>query len=249
MLASINGPQNNIVNAVEFSYGTWQELRFHLTNKADQIVSEYDNPEEDAHYPEVWISYDLKIPSNYFHRSSSSMKNNKGFASLWQGHYSPEVKLQGIIEWWPTPSGNSELSLNIHGHKRNFDFVDLRYKSLHHNPEGSLAFLPEQFGKWVNVGLHWKAPTAHGAKDGIFEFYVDGQLKARMTGVDYQKRNPQTSGPIGFNKGYILGYHNSGYEEQTIFYVTNFRIGTAKLGVIDEIVSPPVAPAGFTTNN
>lgn len=225
-IVSVPGPQGPNVNAIEFTYGTWQEAGFCLTESISQTMTAIDDPDNDSHYPEVWLQYDMFVPANYTHASNlNSIVNNKGFASMWQGTYSPEVKLQGVTEWWPKPDGYSEISVNIDGHKRGFDYVAPSHQSTYYKPNACLAFIPADLGNWITFTFHWVAPSGHQTMDGEWEFYRNGTLIGRMTGINFDKRNPQTSGPIGFNRGYFLGYHNSGYAAETTFYITNVKFG------------------------
>jgi len=247
-IVAVNGPSGNTVDAIQFTYGTWQEVRFHLTESVNQVI-EYDNANTDVQYQSVWISYDMLVPENYHHRSTNSTVNNKGFLSLWQDGYSTQAKCQGQIEWWPTAEGNSEMTMNVGGHKRNYSFVDPAYISTTYYPEAAAAFdLSKDRGKWRNFGFYFYAGSQSGARDGIYEFYVDGKLKARMTGINYQRN--VSSDPLGFNKGYLLGYHNSGYDEQTTFHITNFKFGDSKEGVIPpptDAKSPASPPSGISS--
>lgn len=222
----VTGPQGTTVNAWRAQYGTWQEARFHLTNSISQVISDA-NADTDVQYDEVWISYDMLVPANYAHRSPGGSDNNKGFVSLWQDAYSDQAKCQAQIEWWPEAGGTSEMSVNVGGHWRDFNtFVDPAYVTDAVGYDGCKAFLNSDFGTWKNFTFYFYAGSVTGANDGIFEFYVDGQLKGKITNMDME-RNPSETDPLGFNKGYLLGLHNSGYDEPTNYYITNFKFGTA----------------------
>jgi len=227
-VVDVTGPTGSTVKALEYNYGIFQEVRFHLTESVNQVIASAD-ADTNVQYNEVWIEFDMFVPSNYTHRntngSSGATYNNKGFLSLWQDEYSVNAHCQGQIEWWPKPDGNSEMTLNVGGHKRNYDYVHPDYVSTEFNADAAAAFvLPSDRGQWRNYRFRMYAGSAHLAGDGVFEFYVDNELKARMIDINYQ-RNPSASDPLGFNKGYMLGYHNSGYADLTTFYITNFKFG------------------------
>jgi hypothetical protein len=106
MIEDITGPDGNTVKALTFTFGRWQEIRFHLTKSIDEQRT--DQNISDTYYKEVWLSYDIFIPSNYYHRGSGEgveAGNNKGFFYLWHGPYeSSQTQTSTSLQWWPSSS-------------------------------------------------------------------------------------------------------------------------------------------------
>ena len=79
---------------------SWSEQRFRL-GKA---------------YKEIWISYDIRIPENYYHRKvANGSSNNKGFLMLWAGDYSNPSGFKLGTEFWPEADGVSTASIRLSG--------------------------------------------------------------------------------------------------------------------------------------
>jgi len=187
-----------------------------------------------GHYPEVWIRYDIYIPTNYTHRQNSDSSNNKGYLSIWSGNYSsPNGPLLGLNFW---PKGNSTGPAS--------------YASLHQFGMGldqhawsamPNAIEPEDRGKWIRIVLRFKYASAAN-NDGIAEAWKtrDGQRQKIMSitnGAWY--RSGQSA---GFDQGYLLGWANSGFSETTVFYIDNFAISTdSLLSDLPVVPNPPTA--------
>lgn len=87
---------------------------------------------------------------------------------------------------------------------------------------------PDDCGTWMEFIFHVKMATARGADNGIIEVY---QKKEGETG--FTLLISETDADIGpaaedveftqFAQGYFIGYSNSGYDEETSFYVSQFR--------------------------
>lgn len=260
-IVRIIGPNGTDVNAIEFTYGTWQEVRFHLTSSEDEIRTR--NGLSNTSYDTVWISYDMSVPSNYKHRSSGGAggHNNKGFLTLWQGAYDGNAQNFVVLQYWPANNRSNEvdrsiLSATIDGSLYVWkDIANISHRTT--NPvtrssteiarfEGShglYAFLPEDYGKWVNYTFGLFAGSSPGAQDGWIEVYKNGALVGKMVNINFQRNH--FNGKSGFDRGYLLGYHNSGYDEQTTFHITNFKFGTSREDFIDDTDPAANSPANF----
>lgn len=246
-VVTVEGPDGKPVNAIEFSYGTWQEYRFHLTESLEEARTE--NGASDVAYPELFVRYSLFVPGNYRHRSSggSGAHNNKGFLTLWKHSYTDGV-VHTRTEWWPTPDGRSQLSLVAKsggGHDRGLDVVGEMYQIDDTNK--AYAFTRDEYGTWVHYVFRVRVASGPQAGDGLFEIYTDGTLTRAWYGKDIWPAdgNPANA---GYDRGYLLGYHNSGYDSTTVFYLTDFAVGTTpgsvglrRLGTVD-VSRRPGAP-------
>ena len=256
---SVVGPDGvNSVNAYRFAFGRWIELGFTLTSSIDEVRSaELDS---DTTYPEAWMSYDVFVPANYTHqrfdngaidegtsREVQGGANNK-VIYLWNGSYEGRDNGTGSaigIQSFPSDfttevfgkSSQSTFHGGYHGHTQTYVHPDYRlgprksgYEYLGPNDIANL-FLDSQLGTWVNLKLGMKAESAIGAADGWFSRYNNGVLAAHQENITTLWGLSKTNNKLGFDRGYIWGYANSGFQETTTLYLTNFKFGTTDEGV------------------
>lgn len=185
-------------------------------------------------YPDLWVRYDLYVPSNYTHRSDPPSSNNKGFLYVWSGDYGrPDGPGMGP-NLWPNSDGTSNASHYVWG-----PGLDRHYYEM---PK---AIEAADRGKWVRIVVHYKyaSPTNN---DGIAEIW---KTRDGVTEKILNIRNGAwyVPGQSGFNRGYLLGWANSGFTEQTVFYIDNIAFSTQSLLGGDEPTQPtPSPPAGLS---
>jgi hypothetical protein len=89
-----------IYKATDPKYDSWAEQPFSLGK----------------FYKDIWFSYDMLIPQNYFHRKNpGDGSNNKGFLMLWGGDYGNPTGFKLGTEFWPNPDGSSYASVRLSG--------------------------------------------------------------------------------------------------------------------------------------
>lgn len=202
--------------ALEFTYpadpeplpsgyeGSWSEQRFRLG----------------GNYPELWLAYDLYVPANYFHRNRA---NNKAFAYLFSGGYGNDELTGPLLATNFWPDGNSGNSLLSHWYRS-----PVLPAGRHVWPDDgawtdSRGISLSDRGTWLRVVVHAKyASTANN--DGVFELWVNGVEKIRITNGDWYVPNQ-----IGFDQGYLLGWANSGFAQETKFYIDNIVFSTSEV--------------------
>lgn len=164
---------------------------------------------------EVWIEFMLYVPANYTHRNESP--NNNKFFRIWGDNYSSANKVGAST----TRSGDaSALSF------------EYNYKTW---GDGTLGFGPSSvagarsptttFGgpefrdRWTRVRVHARHVSAENADDAILQLWFDDTMVLDFRNV------PQKYDPLRpfWNAGYLLGWANSGFTDETIFYVDNVK--------------------------
>lgn len=195
---------------------SWAEQRFTLGKR----------------YSEIWVSYDIRIPDNYYHRTASvGTSNNKGFLMLWGGDYSKPTSPKMGVEFWPNEdgSGNSTASVRLSG---------VGYDKHYWKACPNIVTLSDR-GKWIKIVVHAKVPTVSN-NDGIYQLwkvYDDGKVVQACNLVDSEG---YVATNAGFDSGYILGWSNSGYKDETVFYVDNFKVTTTPFGMLPKAPSSAV---------
>ncbi len=163
-----------------------------------------------GNYSELWIKYDLYVPTNYYHRNDGGTTNNKGIVTLWNGSYNSPTQFLGF-EQWATSDGSSSLTYHPivgssdRGHTRtNTLFVD-RSKDL---------------GKWIEFIVHIKLASPSN-NDGIIRVWKHTEGYDREQIVNVTNLNNYTPTANYFSTGYLLGWANSGFSETTKMYIDN----------------------------
>ena len=213
-------------------------LRFHFAG----VPIEEDGMSELRFYlpgpaSELFISYDLYIPENYYHRDTGyGSMNNKSLFQLWSGNYGAVASNVFIgVEQWPTLPGSGEATGDSFPSIRmgsNGDDLGHTYGSRLDFGEGEHIMRVQDRGTWQNYSAYVKLSDQDNA-NGIVEIYRNGELVVRKTNIDnYSQRGNF------LDRGYLLGWSNSGYTEDTVFYVDNFSISNE-----DGRLPPPNAPS------
>lgn len=252
-------------NAARFFYpgsssltaDAWSELSFDLNS--------------DHKIKELWIRYDLFIPANYKHRVTGGSENNKGLAMLWGEQYtSPSVR-SSFNFWpsemrftaEAADAGDSFITTESTrngwstGHRwskqqQGDDFrtgIDVGEDSRRDTDESSDA------GRWVAfymaVRLSDVAPDPADQKRGNGLMAVwKCTLPCGLTELNSENalvyndelNNWADSESRNFlEHGYLLGWANSGFDEDTVFYMDNVVFATTKEDLL-QLNGEPATP-------
>ena len=179
-----------------------------------------------VHYEDIWVKYWIRVPVNFNHGSL----NNK-FLSLWVG--SGGYDTYGTVTWQTRPDGSGGARLV---------YQDGGVLS---GERGATAFIsyPSDQGRWMEVVARVKAATSSSAEDGIIQFYRrwDGDIEWEKI---HEKLNANTwnpaSGSQGISHGYLMGWANGAYTENTEFLLNDFKLSESSL--LDAGAPPPMSP-------
>jgi len=163
--------------------------------------------------------------SAYVHGS-----NNK-FATLWSGNYSGG----------PTTGGGGTLDVEYEGEldpvvAGAYEDTVLSCKSTETDTSPQTANLKSAAtplapaidqqtdpGTAIKYDFHWKRASADGVDDGVCEVFKNEVLVYGR----YDLPNYDTTMNY-FERGYLLGYSNSGFDENTKFGISRFRVFDSK---------------------
>lgn len=145
--------------------------------------------------------------------SGKYLSNNK-FSALWTGTYGGSNGLC-VFEYWPQYSDYT----NIDGNRAQnmFGSTDTHGTQSNVASDGpDVQFL--KAGETHEYTIHRRKSSAEGVSDAVAELWEDGVLiYYDRNGLNFHSVNNY------FSKGYLLGYANSGFEEQTDFYITKYE--------------------------
>jgi len=181
------------------------ELFFDVTNSAGTAPSE------------VWFEWYHYVPTNFTMRSDGYNWNNKLFA-IWAEDYSTSGDVQMVFEFAGSGSTTEVRALMMTG---TGDAANVAaYKT------GSPVFTTAMAGTWVRMRIHLKVGTAAGNFDGVAELWRDEELIYRATDLDWY----YTGGANYLRQGYLMGNANTGYDNDTYFYIDDFKVYTTDPG-------------------
>lgn len=171
-----------------------------------------------SNYDDIWIRYSLYVPDNYRHRSQASIgesDNNKGFLYLWSDDYgSPSGPGMGPNLWPNDDESSASFYYWGPGLDRHLGVI----------PE---AIVAEDRGQWVTVTMHYRY-ASEGAADGVAEIWKErGGVVEKI--CDVQDGDWYVAGQPGFDRGYIFGWANSGFDDETSLRVDDFVASTSPL--------------------
>ncbi|ALC16847.1 polysaccharide lyase [Desulfuromonas soudanensis] len=156
---------------------------------------------------DIYIQYYIKFPSNYLHRIDSP-SNNK-FIRLWTETYSDVGQI-----------GASAMRGNLSN-----IFAEAQQWECGPIGEGNLttswSLTPSDLGKWLRFEWRFKPDTGSG--NGAIEFWVDGIKKFSYTNLNL------CDAPY-LKNGYLMGWSNSGFAEQTDIYIDDVTFSTNYIG-------------------
>ena len=170
---------------------------------------------------QLWVDFQLYVPSNYVHRDGPSSDNNK-FFRLWGDDYNAANKV-GCSTY--LESSESRIY---------YEYVYYTYTNQVGRGPGGVPGArsdPVDFatgdyvsmvGTWTRIRLHFKMPTA-AQTDGEFRMWYGNTLVETFTSIPgkYDSAIPY------WNTGYFLGAANSGFTDNTDFFIDDVVLHTA----------------------
>ena len=195
-------------NALSGNYS----MRFRFP--ADEFMAEQRFNLGGNSYEDIWISYAVRVPENFKHGSL----NNK-FLSVWPNQYDRS----GTVTWQTRPDGDTGGA--------QFVYQDGGVTS---GETGWTPFItyPNDQGRWMQVIARVKSATGPDANDGVIEFYVKWEDEENFQKI-HEKLNADTwddSADVqGISQGYLMGWANDAYDENTEWLLDNFVVSTDSL--------------------
>lgn len=137
---------------------------------------------------------------------------------IWQGDYGSMATGNMIdLEYWSSNRGNSVLSYyptKDHG----------AWRAGHTTSNNLMIDKETDNGKWIEIIIHLKV-SGPSNDNGIIHIWKNGEEFWHVTDLpNYSK--------LGFNYfqyGYLLGYSNSGYTEETTFYIDDVVLSESEI--------------------
>lgn len=179
--------------------------------------------------PDVWVSYRMRVPANYFHRSDSP-SNNKGFLYAWDAgssdsYGSPHVGMGPNL--WANGDGTSHMTHYVWGRNSYGDKHFWTDESASYYPNGRGIIERADLGKTMTVVVHYKYASAAN-NDGVAEIWkVRDGVAIKL--LDIQRGAWYSVGQKGFGSFYVLGWANSGFDQRTEIQVDDLKISAREI--------------------
>lgn len=189
-------------------------------------------------YPELWISWDLLVPSNYNDRGGG---NNK--VMIVYNDFTGNTTFVDFESWsYGQIPGSNYLNVQYKYNGVNHDFAGT-YNSpvkVDFNPFGrDFRYIEpaKDAGKWLHMVFHMKLATSAAAADGLTEVWKNGQKI-----VEHRNIPNFNTTANHFSGLYLLGWANTGFDQDTYFYLDNFKISDRPMQTsLGPIPNPPSA--------
>ncbi len=181
---------------------SWTEQRFN-----------WDEPQ-----PELWMSFWLRVPTNYAHPKVEGAGDNQKLFRLWMDAYGQKGDGTTVgMEFRGNGSGGSYFYAKIAGG----------------GDKGAAPFIniPGDRGRWMHLVVHVESESIPGENDGLMKVWRKWEGDS-----DYTKTHDFRGQPInlsstkkGFASGYLMGWANADYPVDTEFLIDDFELGTSPL--------------------
>lgn len=208
-------------HSIRFSFGpdapgkdSWSEQRFVAKPEGEGMQ-------------QMWLEYMLFIPANFKMRYDGGPINNK-FVYLWAEDETADDGQQETLIEVQKPGGFTIPEDSLEGNVRLAVVVD-------HDDDGNpiLGSAVRQHvtitqpliriqdrGNWMRVRYHVRASSGMSTGDGAVDLWADDRHV-----VSYQNANMYNEGVANYyRKGYLMGWANTGYEEETVFYIDDVKV-------------------------
>lgn len=164
---------------------------------------------------ELWIEYYLHIPSNFALRADFPA-NNK-FISLWPENYSTIGETYVVTEFERNGTDTSYARIVGYGDQFYANGTLIRGGDAVQNSNFISAARANQ---WWRIRVHYKIASGAGQTDGVYEGWIGSERMWRSR-TDWQFWS--TGGLNYIGEGYLMGWANSGYTDQTDFHLRGIK--------------------------
>lgn len=214
-----------------------KSLRFFYPAEAHEAEQRIDL---NGQYKELWIGFKILVPSNYAYRA----QNNNKFLMVYNDFTGNTTFMD--FETWAHEDANGRLD--------GTNFIAVQYKVNGVNKDfawGPTSAIPNSYnihgddhrfikpstdaGKWLNMVFHLKLSDTATSKNGASEVWKNGEKIVEVLNV-----NNFNTTANHFSGLYLMGWANTGYSQDTVFYIDNLMISQKPLPIGDDkYPSPP----------
>tara|TARA_R110002074_G_scaffold383969_1_gene564421 strand:+ start:19214 stop:20047 length:834 start_codon:yes stop_codon:yes gene_type:complete len=181
---------------------SWTEQKFH-----------FDEPQ-----PEIWMSFWLRVPTNYAHPKVKGASDNQKLFRLWMDGYGQK-------------GDGTTLGMSFRGDGRGGSYFFAKIAGSGDKGKVPFITIPRDRGRWMHLVVHVDSESAPGASDGLMEVWRKWEGDTDYTKTHDFKNQPikLSSTKKGFASGYLMGWANAVYPVDTEFLIDDFELSTSPL--------------------
>lgn len=181
---------------------SWTEQKFH-----------WDEPQ-----PELWMSFWLRVPTNYAHPEVEGANDNQKLFRLWMDDYGHK-------------GDGSTVGMSFRGDETGGSYFFAKIAGSGDKGRVPFITIPDDRGRWMHLVVHVKGESLPGEKDGLLEAWRKWEGDADYTKTHEFKEQPikLSSTKKGFASGYLMGWANAVYPADTEFLIDDFKLSTTPL--------------------
>jgi hypothetical protein len=234
---SNSGSGDSVSISSERAHSGSKSIRFHFAagSSGDDAYAE-QRFHLGRNMKDVYIRYYIYFPTNYEHRYVKP-SNNK-MIRLWGDGYDDRVKV-----------GASAFSGSISKIKAEartggpWPYELMCSGGMDPLPNwmnmGQWILTSSMLGKWHCFEWHFKVDTGSG--NGAIEFWVNGE---KQFGLNQLSWDGAPCSPGYFKNGYLMGWANSGFDNDTDIYIDDVAFSDSYIGpdngdISEDVPSPP----------
>ena len=174
-----------------------------------------------AAYPVIWIGYWLRIPINFKHEKVLTTPTNNKFFALWMDDYSQHGDGPTVVWnfWQDDDTFGSRHTISLSNETNGVRG--------HHSSYPGFIEHPADQGRWMHVVLYARMSTDATSNDGEAKIWRRWEDDTSYTLISESLDRgfvAPAAGPNGWAAGYVMGWANSGYAEDTEFLLDDFEL-------------------------
>lgn len=176
---------------------------------------------------QAWVEYYIYLPTNYKHRSQGDGSQHHKFFAFWGGtddDYGNAGRPKIVLELWrgaDDDHSNLRCIENMDGSGTSFEIDDPYYPMI---GSGGVVTL----GEWTRVRVFVDTGTV-GDDNAVIKVWINDTVTHSQTGIlNTEHGSGPTYAPgnskFYWNRGYLMGYTNGGYDAQTDYHIDDFAV-------------------------
>lgn len=204
------------------SYSGSHALRFFYGGTASGFDSWAEQRFDQGRFtPRFAIEYRLHVPSNFAHRNDGGPTNNK-FMSLWGETYegTDEGRFKMTISF---ARSGSTSRLQVHASSSSSTTM----AEISESEDFVIPLIGGSggctIGDWSLVRIDIKCASNRSTNDGHVKIWINGTQILNATGKAFGNSS-DTHSPAGIRNAYLLGWANSGYDADTVFFIDDVKL-------------------------
>jgi hypothetical protein len=187
---------------------------------------------------DFWMRYDLLIPSNYAHRvhPSGGGNNNKFGLAIWGGgddNYNDPTTPGIDINFWSGGGANISFG-DVYYFTSPSPYPDFDESAFEPLDAQGDAITSADLGQWLTLTFHAWTAAGPGQFGGLRVYRRRAFTGSHLLWCDSSAQNTgdgsnYLTGQTGFDVLYLMGWSNTGYVQQTDFFMRNVQIAASDI--------------------